>query len=277
MLVKLLQEEEGEGKRGMATGEPVGLSEAKLLRETEGGLRKLGLQQAAEVVADHAGEAARRKASHPAFLHGLLAAELEQRERGFFQRHLRLARFPAPKTLADFDFGYQPSIDEGQIRELAGLSFLDRKENVVFIGPPGVGKTHLAVAIGMESLSRGRTVLFVTAQELVASLRLAHRTNLLAGKLRSYTRPDLLIVDELGFLPMDDVDVANLFRLVSERYERGVMIVTSNVGYSQWGQLFGDQILASALLDRLLHHSITVNINGFSYRLKDRLADLTEG
>jgi DNA replication protein DnaC len=185
---------------------------------------------------------------------------------------MKLANFPFHKTLDDFDFSFQPMIDERQIRELAALAFVDRGETVVFLGPTGVGKSHLAVGLGIEAVKRKQAAYFISLQRLVADLRKAHLTGRFDRRLAVYLKPRLLILDEVGYLPLDPLDAANLFRLVQERYERGTaMIVTSNITFGEWGRFLGDPILAAALLDRLLHHSLVVNIRGDSYRLKDKL------
>jgi DNA replication protein DnaC len=247
------------------------LTEALTLARAEESLLELGLKRAADVLIASAEWAAGRQATYAEFLDRLLDAELEERYNRYLHTRLRLANFPYQKTLADFDFQFQPSIDERQIRELAQLSFVEECSNVILLGPPGVGKTHLAVALGMEAIQSRMSVYFVTMQRLVADLRKAYQENRLDKRLRIYTQPKLLICDEVGYLPLDALDAANFFRLVSERYEHGAMIITSNTSFTNWGTLFGDQVLASALLDRLLHHATTINIRGNSYRMKDKL------
>lgn len=203
-----------------------------------------------------------------------LTQALETEWRGRYQRgvegRLKQARLPWIKTLDQFDFEYQPSIDRKQVRELAGLSFVERAQNVVLLGPPGVGKTHLAVALGIKAVEAGYSVLFLTLEALMGRLVRARHENRLERSLQQLTYPKLLILDELGYLPLSREEASLFFRLLVRRYERGSLIVTSNKGFTDWGEVFNDHVLATAILDRLLHHATTLNIKGESYRLKDK-------
>lgn len=205
---------------------------------------------------------------------GFLAQALEAEWRGRHQRgvesRLTLARFPWIKTLEQFDFDFQPSIDRKTVRELAGLSFLERADNVVLLGPPGVGKTHLAVALGVKAVEAGSSVLFLTLEALMGRLLRARHENRLDRTLQQLVYPRLLILDELGYLPLSREEASLFFRLLVRRYERASLIVTSNKSFADWGEIFNDQILATAILDRLLHHATTVNIKGESYRLREK-------
>jgi DNA replication protein DnaC len=203
-----------------------------------------------------------------------LAQALEVEWQGRFQRgieaRLRLSRFPWVKTLEQFDFDFQPSLDRRQVRELTGLSFVERAHNVVILGPPGVGKTHLAVSLGVRAVEAGYSVLFLTLETLMTRLLKAQHENRLERTLQQLVYPKVLIVDEIGYLPLSRNDASLFFRLVVRRYERASLIVTSNKSFLDWGEVFNDQVLATAILDRLLHHATTLNIKGESYRLKEK-------
>ena len=205
---------------------------------------------------------------------GFLTQALEAEWRGRHQRgvesRLKLARLPWVKSLDQFDFDFQPSIDRKQVRELAGLSFVERAENVVLLGPPGVGKTHLAIALGVKAVEAGHSVLFLTLESLMGRLVRARHENRLDRILQQLAYPRVLILDELGYLPLTREEASLFFRLLVRRYERASLIVTSNKSFVDWGEVFNDQILATAILDRLLHHATTVNIKGDSYRLREK-------
>jgi DNA replication protein DnaC len=233
-------------------------------------LEALGLVQAAAVLEARLEAASASERPYVDFLDDLLGAELEVRRERYMIARTRLAHLPFQKTLAEFDFSFQPSIDERQIKELATLAFVANASNLILLGPPGVGKTHLAVALGLEAIRQGVGIYFVTANNLVQDLRRAHAENRLDRRMRVYLAPKLLIVDEMGYLPLDDVGATMFFQLVTARYERGSILLTSNKSFGDWGQIFGDPILATAILDRLLHHSVVVNIRGESYRLREK-------
>lgn len=203
----------------------------------------------------------------------LLAEELTVRESRRIKTALVMARLTAVKTLAGFDFSFQPSLDRDRILALAQLEFIDRNEVVHVLGPPGTGKSHLAVALGVEAVKAGRSVYFSTLADIVASLAKAEREGCLRERIRWLARAALLIVDEIGYLPVIPGGGNLFFQLVNARYEKGAMILTSNRGFAEWGDVFGDPVVATALLDRLLHHAVVIQIEGSSYRLRQH-ADL---
>lgn len=215
-------------------------------------------------------QAAKQEPGYAEFLDQLLSCEVDARRSRYLRARLQLAHLPFLKTFDQFDFGFQPSIDERQIRDLRTLRFVHEASNVIFLGPPGVGKTHLSVALAEAAIQSGFGAYFMTAHDLVNDLGRAYREGRLDRRMRVYLAPKVLIIDEMGYLPMDDLGATIFFQLVSARYERGSIILTSNKSYSDWGSIFGDPIIATAILDRLLHHSTTINIRGESYRLKER-------
>ena len=198
----------------------------------------------------------------------LLAEELTLRENSRIKTALRMGRLGTIKTLAGFDFAFQPSLDRERILTLAQLGFIARAEVVHFLGPPGTGKSHLAIALGVEAVKAGRSVYFCTLADLLGQLARAEREGRLQERIRFFCRPALLIVDEIGYLPVVPGGGNLFFQLVNARYERGAMILTSNRGFAEWGEVFGDPVVATALLDRLLHHAVVVQIEGSSYRLR---------
>jgi DNA replication protein DnaC len=217
-------------------------------------------------------EAANGEWTYIDYLERLLEEEAAARQERAIAMKTRMAHFPFLKTLDQFDFSFQPSLDRKLIKRLSTLKFVEECENVIFLGPPGVGKTHLAIALGLEAVKANYSVYFATLQDLLSALAKARGQNQdrLEAKLRGLTKPKLLIIDEVGYLPLDGWEARMVFQLVSQRYERGSIILTSNKSYGDWGKIFPDQVMAAAILDRLLHHSTTVNIKGESYRLREK-------
>src|SRR5262245_30764639 len=203
----------------------------------------------------------------------LLVEELTLRENRRVKAALMWARLTAIKTLAGFDFAFQPSLDKSRILALAELKFIDRAEVIHLLGPPGTGKSHLATALAVEAVKAGRSVYFSTLADIITSLAKAEREGQLRERIRYLCRAALLVVDEIGYLPVTPGGANLFFQLVNARYEKGAMILTSNRGFAEWGEVFGDAVVATALLDRLLHHAVVIQIEGSSYRLRQH-ADL---
>jgi DNA replication protein DnaC len=213
--------------------------------------------------------------SYRDFLDLVLEEEIGQREGRRFRNALKLSGLPHHKTLDDFDFAFQPDLDARKVRGLATLDFVTAKANAVLLGPPGVGKTHLAVALGLAACQAGHSIYYTTLDDMVARLRAAETLGRFTQQLRTYVRPAVLLIDEVGYLPLDRAAANMVFQLVARRYEHGSIILTSNKSINEWAQVFTDEVLATAILDRLLHHCEVIAINGPSFRLKDRVS-LTE-
>ena len=215
-------------------------------------------------------EAARKELGYMDFLDLVLSEEAQSKDLKRTRMGIQIAHFPVVRRLEDFDFSLQPSIDQKLIRELETGRFIANGENVLLLGPPGVGKTHLAIGLGRKVVEHGASALFVPALGLVAQMMRAEIEGRLEERLIHLTKPKLLIIDELGYLPFERRAAHLLFQLVNRRYERGSMILTSNQPVGNWGEVFGDAVLATAILDRLLHHSHVITIKGESYRLREK-------
>jgi DNA replication protein DnaC len=233
-------------------------------------LTRLRLPHVAERLDALLSQAARAEPSYLDFLDEVLREEVSSKQKKRVHMGIQIAHFPAVKTLDDFDFKFQPGVDAKLVKELATGRFVANAENVLMFGPPGVGKTHIAIGLGRAVVEAGHSVLFTTATALIGSLSKAENDGDLGEKLSFYAKPKLLIIDELGYLPFERRSAHLFFQMVSRRYERGSIMLTTNQAVTAWGTVFGDDVTAAALLDRLLHHSHTLMIQGDSYRLKQK-------
>ncbi|MFH1823880.1 MAG: IS21-like element helper ATPase IstB [Candidatus Firestonebacteria bacterium] len=210
-----------------------------------------------------------KKLSYEEFLELLLEDESNNRRENGYKKRYSKARLPVYKTIEDFDFSFQPSIDKRVVNDCLTCNFIKEKRNIVFVGNPGTGKSHLSIGIGIKALMKGYKILFVSVSEMLQVLQMSKADNSYYQKVRMYLVPDLLILDELGFKKIPNYSADDFFEIISKRYERGSTIITTNKIFEQWGEIFADNILASAILDRVVHYSTIIKINGASYRAKN--------
>ena len=237
-------------------------------------LEKLKLEKMSTYLSTYLDEINKNNISFLDALLNLTEKEIEFKEQRASEFNIRVAGFPFIRTLKEFDFDFQPSINKKEILDLATLRFVEQKKNILLIGSTGVGKTHIATAVGIEAAKKRVSTYFISCHDLITKLTTAHQENRLKDALKTFNKYKLLIIDEIGYLPVDKNGANLLFQLITKRYEKSSTIITTNQRFSKWGEVFADNMLANAILDRLLHHSYVFNITGDSYRLKDMLKKL---
>ncbi|NMA75444.1 MAG: ATP-binding protein, partial [Bacteroidales bacterium] len=233
-------------------------------------LRNLKLSGVVKTVEVRNEQAIKEKLSYMEFLELLIEDELTNRKDNSYKKRFQKAHFPFTKTLEEYDFNFQATLNRQEIYNLATCEFIRKKENVVFIGPPGTGKTHLGISLGIKALQQGYKVIFTTVSDMMSALFESKADNSYAQKLKYYLSCDLLILDELGFRKLNEHIVDQFYEIISQRYEKGSLIITSNKTFDEWGNIFWDSILASAILDRIVHHCHLVLIKGESFRMKEQ-------
>ncbi|MBV7509802.1 IS21-like element helper ATPase IstB [Bacillus sp. sid0103] len=234
-------------------------------------LIKVGWHHTSDQIEGLLEDASKDNVPYSEFLNTILLNEIEFRESAALEKRVLKAKLPFKKTVHEFDFDFQPSLSEKRIKEVLTCRFIENGDNVILLGPPGVGKTHLSVAFSTEAIIKGYTALFIRADDFINECEKAEKQGLVNRIIKRWSKPDILVIDELGYFPFDNFSANIFFQVISKRYEKGgSLIITSNKSFIEWGKIFGDEVLATAILDRLLHHATTFNIKGDSYRLREK-------
>jgi len=244
---------------------------SELTKQIEEQMKALKLKGMLPVYKELSDRATKGKLQYEEYLALLLEEEIKRKTEGSIKAKIAKAKFPFVKTVEGFDFSFQPNLKEREVIRLSSLDFIGQKDNIIFLGPPGVGKTHLSIGLGIKGCIAKYRVLFTSAQRLIEELMLSQRDGSLIGRLMAYSRLHLLIIDELGYMPIKREQANLLFQLISLLYEKVSIILTSNYNFDEWGRIFEDSVVASAIIDRLVHHASIFYINGSSYRVKDKL------